>query len=231
MAALTLDFLAGLAHELRTPLGAIGGYAELMELGVHGPVTPAQMDGLQRIRKNQQLMVSLISAFMAYAEVAEGEVQLQREPVALAQAMRDALDGVESRAHEKSIDLVVEHESYAADLRVLGDAGGVETLLAELLRDAVESTGTNGEVRLTVSTSADTVSLEVTSTGEMIPPSAAELAFVPFDRGGKGNRVSAAPHALSLPHARALARAMDGEVAVVPGSFLRSIAVSLPRAI
>jgi signal transduction histidine kinase len=231
MAALTLDFLAGLAHELRTPLGAIGGYAELMELGVHGPVTPAQSDGLQRIRKNQQLMVSLISAFMAYAEVAEGVAQLERAPVAFVQAIRDALDGVELRAHEKSIDLVVECEPYAAELRVLGDADGVATVLSELLLDAVESAGTNGEVRLTLSTAADSVSLEVSSTGDMIPPSAAELAFLPFDRGGKGNRLSAAPHALSLPHARALARAMGGEVAVVSGSFLRSIAVTLPRAL
>ena len=229
MAALTLDFLAGLAHELRTPLGAIGGYAELMELGVHGPVTAAQTDGLQRIRKNQQLMVSLISAFMAYAEVAEGEVALEREPVGVAGAIQVAIDDVATRAHERSIDIVVERGASAEDLVVLGDAEAVETILSELLLDAVESSSTNGEVRVSASTSADSVLLEVSSTGDMIPPSAVELAFVPFDRIGKGNRVSAAPHALSLPRARALARAMGGEVAVVPGSFLRSLSIVLPR--
>lgn len=230
MAALTLDFLAGLAHELRTPLGAIGGYAELMELGVHGPVTAAQTDGLQRIRKNQQLMVALINAFMAYAEAAEGEVALEREPVAVADAIRVAVEDVEARAHEKSIDIVVERGASGADLIVLGDAEAVETILSELLLDAVESSTANGEVRLTASASADSVTLEMSSTGDMIPPSSVELAFVPFDRTGKGNRVSAAPHALSLPHARALARAMGGEVGVVPGSFLRSFSIVLPRA-
>jgi signal transduction histidine kinase len=229
MAALTLDFLAGLAHELRTPLGAIGGYAELMELGVHGPVTAAQADGLQRIRKNQQLMVALISAFMAYAEAAEGEVALEREPVGIADAIGVAIDDVATRAREKSIDIVVERGVSGAELVALGDAEAVETILSELLLDAVESSPANGEVRVAGSTSADSVLLEISSTGDMIPPDAVELAFVPFDRIAKGNRLSAARHALSLPHARALARAMGGDVAVVPGSFLRSLSIVLPR--
>ena len=229
MAALTLDFLAGLAHELRTPLGAIGGYAELMELGVHGPVTPAQADGLQRILKNQQLMVSLINAFMAYAEAADGTVSMERVPVGVAGAISRAIDDVATRALEKSIDLVVERSASSEDLVVLGDVDAVEAIVSELLLDGVESSAPNGEVRISGSISADSVLLEISSSGDMIPPSAVELAFIPFDRVGKGNRVSAAPHALSLPRARALARAMGGEVAVVPGSFLRALSVVLPR--
>lgn len=229
MATLSLDFLAGLAHELRTPLGAIGGYAELLELGVHGPVTLAQADGLRRIRRNQELMVSLISAFMAYAEVAEGDITLRHETVSLASAIRTAVGDIAPRAQEKSIDIVVEPGAADGELVALADHEGVERVLAELLLDAVESSGINGEVRVAAARLAETVSMEITSTGDMIPPSAADLAFVPFDREGRGSRVSASLQALSLPHARALARAMGGDVSVVPGSFLRALAVVLPR--
>src|SRR5215207_7297975 len=103
MSALSIDFLAGLAHELRTPLGAIGGQAELMELGVHGPVTPAQRDALERIRRNQQLMVSLITSFMSYAEVATGSAVLHPEPVRMHAAIDRAVDDNAQRAHARSV--------------------------------------------------------------------------------------------------------------------------------
>ena len=72
----TLSVLEGLAHELRTPLGAIGGYAELLRLGMHGPVTTAQAEVLARITRNQDIMVGIITDFMAYAELDAGAVRL-----------------------------------------------------------------------------------------------------------------------------------------------------------
>ena len=48
------EFLTIMSHELRTPLNAIAGYAELMELGIRGPVTPQQQEDLRRIQASQQ---------------------------------------------------------------------------------------------------------------------------------------------------------------------------------
>lgn len=65
----TLDELALFAHELRTSLTAIGGFKQLLELEVHGPVSPAQASALERIHVNQQNAVMLITQFMQQAEV------------------------------------------------------------------------------------------------------------------------------------------------------------------
>src|SRR5688500_1695710 len=54
-------FLANMSHELRTPLNAIGGYVQLLEMGVHGPVTDAQRDALLRIDRSQRLLLRLIN--------------------------------------------------------------------------------------------------------------------------------------------------------------------------
>lgn len=226
--SLPIEFLAGLAHELRTPLSAIGGYAELMELGVHGPVTPAQVDGLQRIRRNQGLMVSLISAFMTYAEVATGSAILRPESVRLREVVAGALNEVAPRAHARSVRLGAVDLSSMDGLLVRADPDALRTLIDELLLDAVESSTAESDVYVEPERTPETVRLRVVSSGDAIASEAAEAVFMPFDRAGKGSRVSASPHALSLPTARAIARAFGGDVVAVPSPLTRSLVLTLP---
>ena len=68
MKHLTLDEVATFAHDLRTSLAAIGGFVQLLEIGVHGPISPAQARALERIHVNQQQAVLLITEFMHQAE-------------------------------------------------------------------------------------------------------------------------------------------------------------------
>lgn len=68
MEFIAFDEVARLAHALRTPLAAIGGYVQLLELGMHGTVTPAQATALERIRLNQEQTIALIAEFMGRAD-------------------------------------------------------------------------------------------------------------------------------------------------------------------
>jgi len=63
-----------MSHELRTPLNAIDGYAELMELGIRGPISPEQRQDLGRIRKSERHLLGLINGVLNYAQIEAGAV-------------------------------------------------------------------------------------------------------------------------------------------------------------
>lgn len=71
-------FLAMMSHELRTPLNAIGGYTQLLEMGIHGPVTDAQRDALAKIARSQHHLLRLINDVLNLARTAGGGVSILR---------------------------------------------------------------------------------------------------------------------------------------------------------
>jgi signal transduction histidine kinase len=63
------EFLAAMSHELRTPLNAIGGYVQLIDMGIHGPVTTAQHEALERVQRSQQHLLALINDVLNLAKM------------------------------------------------------------------------------------------------------------------------------------------------------------------
>ena len=87
------QFLRMMSHELRTPLNAIGGYVDLLEAGLRGPVTPAQRDDLVRIRSAQSRLLSLINDVLNFAKLEQGPipVEIRTMPVS---GLLDSLEGM-----------------------------------------------------------------------------------------------------------------------------------------
>ena len=82
------QFLTVMSHELRTPLNAIGGYTELLEMGIHGPVSDDQRDSLERIQRNQRHLLSLINQVLDYSKLETGILRYDIGEVVLMQALR-----------------------------------------------------------------------------------------------------------------------------------------------
>jgi signal transduction histidine kinase len=209
------QFLAMMSHELRTPLNAISGYTQLLELGVHGPVTDAQAQALARVRASQQHLLGLINAVLSYATL-EGGRHVADAPVDVdvAAALADAAARVESDA--RAAGHVLEVRPCPGAL-ARADAERLRQILLHLLSNAVRFTAAGGRIVLTCD-GADprggTVRVTVSDTGRGIPADHLERVFEPFVQVGRSYSSVDQGAGLGLAISRDLARGMGGDLTV-----------------
>jgi signal transduction histidine kinase len=223
------DFLAAMSHELRTPLNAIGGYVELLQMGIHGPVSDAQLAALSRVRTNQQHLLRLINDVLAFAKVEAGQLDLDIQPFSAAELLHTILPLVAPQAAAKRIALAV--EDCTPELDVMGDVERVRQILLNLVGNAVKFTPPDGMVALSCRGVGDRAAFSVRDTGPGIPPEQQRSIFDPFVQV---ERRFSNPHegvGLGLAISSDLAAAMDGtlEVESVPGEG-STFTLELPQA-
>jgi signal transduction histidine kinase len=206
------DFLAHMSHELRTPLNAIAGYSELMELGLHGPLTPEQREDLRRIKRSQRHLLSLINDVLNFAKLEAAHVRYSIRAVSI----RDSIAALDALiAPQVAIKrLLYETSEIDPSLYAQGDEEKIQQILLNLLSNAVKFTEPGGRIGVTASRVDDSVRIEVADTGCGIPPDKHEAVFEPFVQL---ERTLASPHqgtGLGLAISRDLARGMHGELTV-----------------
>ena len=210
--------LATLSHEMRTPLNAIAGYTQLLGAGVRGPVTPAQMEDLKRIRQSQLHLTSVVNSVLRQARLGSSEIssEIDNVPVPEVCAAVEAL--VIPQMREKG--LTFSFTSNAPDLFARAEVVKIRQIVLNLLGNAIKFTGEGGHVSLTCDAGerAGTVAVRVADTGMGIAADHLERIFEPFVQ--IGGRVSTDEGVgLGLWISRDLARGMGGDltVASAPG--------------
>jgi PAS domain S-box-containing protein len=222
------EFLAVMSHELRTPLNAIAGYADLLEFGVHGPLTDAQHEAVVRIQRSQRHLLGLIDEVLNYARVESGTVRYSMGPVVLDEVLRttDALILPQMRAKE------IAYQFVGCDRALLAhaDAERVQQILLNLLSNAAKFTERGGSVWVECEASGDRVAVRVCDTGVGIAPEKLGAVFEPFVQ--IDTRLTRAQDGvgLGLAISRDLARGMGGDLAVesTPGVG-STFTLTLPR--
>jgi PAS domain S-box-containing protein len=224
------DFLATMSHELRTPLNAIFGYADLLDMGLHGPVTDAQHEALERIKRNQRALLVLVNDVLNFAKLEAGKLEVTIGDVSVAEVVADVAAVVGPQLQTKG--LTYSCPEIEPDLFVRGERERVEQVLLNLLTNAVKFTARGGEVAITAETDPTVVRLHVRDTGTGIPSERLEAVFDPFvqidrqveDTGERGV-------GLGLAISRNLASAMGGTLSVSSVVGEGSVfTLALPRA-
>jgi PAS domain S-box-containing protein len=223
------EFLAVMSHELRTPLNAIDGYAELLEMGLRGPVTDAQRSDLTRIRRSQRHLLGLINDVLNFARVEAGHVELAITDVPLA----EIVEGLEALVGPQVMERGLTYDCPPADpsLVARADAEKVRQILLNLLSNAVKFTTAGGTVRVTAGAEDGRVRIRVRDTGAGIPADRLDSIFEPFVQLNRNLTSAHQGTGLGLAISRDLARAMGGDLAAESVLGEGSVfTLSLPRA-
>jgi len=197
-------FVAAVTHELRTPLTTFHLYSDL--LGSEGLDEEQRRGYLARLQEQTTRLSRIVESVLTYA-------RLDRRRLAVAPAqVRDIIE----RIHGSQPDSIeIKASSEVLDGRVLCDIDGVERILLNLIDNARKyAPGT--PVSLEIRADARTIAVRVRDRGQGIDAEDARRIFVAFERGEHAGDSDAPGLGLGLSLARELARAMGGDLCLVP---------------
>jgi signal transduction histidine kinase len=209
-------FARGLSHDLKNPLGAIDGHAELLEEGLRGELTAPQQDSVHRIRGLVRALLALIDDVLEIARAEAGQLSISPAPTDMRHLMQEAVEAHRGAAHAAGLQLDL--MSTPVLPLVVTDAGRVRQVLDNLLSNAMKYTPRGGRITVRAMVRAerrlgrgDRVAVDVCDTGPGIPAKDLERIFEEFARLDQGTSGGAG---LGLAIARHIARLLDGDITV-----------------
>lgn len=222
------EFLAAMSHELRTPLNAIGGYTDLLAAEIRGPVNEVQRGDLDRIKRNQHHLLSLINDILNFAKLEAGRVQFDPTDVSMNEMLGELEALVAPQLELKKLN----YEYLCCDPKYTAytDPERLQQILLNLLSNAIKFTPPGGKVTVRCGINRDRMKVRVTDTGVGIPRDKLDQIFEPFVQLARGQTADVVGTGLGLSISRDLARAMGAELTVkskvdVGSTFI----LSLPR--
>lgn len=204
------DFLSRMSHDLRTPLNAVLGFAQLLAADT---LTEEQEDSVRQIRRGGEHLLDLINEVLDIARIEAGQLSLSPEPVEVREIVGHAVALVAPLARQRQIAVVTE-DSPLSLLSVVADRQRLNQILLNLLSNAVKYNRESGSVIVGFErVSSSVLRIKVSDTGAGIPPQKLRLLFRPFERlGAESTAIEGTGLGLTL--SRGLAEAMGGTIGV-----------------
>jgi signal transduction histidine kinase len=206
------EFLAAMSHELRTPLNAIGGYADLLVGEIRGPINDVQRGDLERIKRSQHHLLSLINDILNFAKLEAGRVQFDPTDVSMNETLGELESLVAPQLQQKQLNY--EYNCCDPLYTAYTDPDRLQQILLNLLSNAIKFTPPGGKIRVDCAPTKDRMRVKVTDSGIGIPPDKLEQIFEPFIQLARGQTAGAVGTGLGLSISRDLARAMGAELTV-----------------
>jgi signal transduction histidine kinase len=222
------EFLAVMSHELRTPLNAIAGYAELLEIGIHGPLNESQREAIARIQRSERHLLGLINDVLNFAKIDAGHVEIEVGPVPVHETLAALEPLVAPQVRAKRLEY--RYEPCTTDITMEADPEKIRQILLNLLSNAIKFTEPGGRLGVSCTLEPSVVRLHVRDSGGGIPDDKLDRIFEPFVQLQPGRTRNHEGTGLGLAISRDLARAMHGEISVESVVGVGStFTVALPR--
>jgi len=178
------DFLANMSHELRTPLNAIIGFSQVLSEEMVGAVNEKQSEYLDDILSSSNHLLALINDVLDLSKVEAGQVELEKEPFSLREALERGVVVVRERASDDGVSVALDADPDA-DV-VEGDERRIQQVIFNLLSNAVKFTPAGGAVDVTSARVNGEVRVSVADTGPGIASEDQERIFEEFQQAESG---------------------------------------------
>ena len=224
-------FVSSMSYELRVPLTSIAGFAEMLSGGYAGELPPAARDYVEAISASAQRLSTLIGDALDLTQSEAGALPLEREPVDLAELVREAARFAAEPANAAGLTIAI--DAGTTGTTVMGDPRRLRQVMDHVLRNAVAYTPAGGRIFVRSRRTGDHAEVAIVDNGHGMP---AEKVSRIFDRltresagdvGGQGRPGGG----LGLPLSRQLIEAHGGEIRI-ESEIGRgtSVVISLPLA-
>ena len=222
-------FLANMSHELRTPLNAILGFSEMIAREMLGPLRPPRYrEYADDINRSASHLLEIIDDLLSLTRIEAGKLQIDEEPVDLADVWRFALGMLREKIAQARLN-VAQH--FPAGLpRLRGDNRAMRQVAINLLSNAIKFTPTGGAVMVVAGLTDAALVITVTDTGIGLSPQEIERVFTPYVQVGNPMVRRDDGVGLGLALVRTLVELHDGraEIESKPGEGTRVI-LTFPR--
>lgn len=202
-------FLAMLSHELRTPLTPVLATLNLWEASEDVPA--AMKSDVQMLRRSVELEARIIDDLLDLTRIAKGMLTFTMEAVDVHETIQFLVDMCHTEFQGKRLNLSVKLDAQQPFVRP--DAGRLQQILWNVIKNAAKFTSAGGEVRIaTHNDDAENIVITVVDTGIGMPEETMSRLFKPFEQGDKAISRRLGGLGLGLAISSQLARQLGGRV-------------------
>ncbi|MCA1900179.1 MAG: PAS domain-containing protein [Chloroflexi bacterium] len=205
------QLLANLGHDLRSPLGAIIGYAEMLKDGSFGPMSENQVKAASEILDGANQLLSFINNLVGQAQIDTGKIVLREYPFNVDEVVGPLLSTLNFHANKKGLALI-EYIDPALPQRLVGDQFWLRQIVMNLVHNAVKFTEKGSVTVRFIKRDRHFWAIQVVDTGIGIPPEAQRRVFEAFEQVNSVESASQGGFGLGLSIVAKLTSIMNGRI-------------------
>lgn len=174
------QFVNAVSHDLRVPLTSVMGYAEFLEDGIGGVLTPQQEVFVDQIQKNALRLARLVDDLLDFARMEAGTLKLNLEEVDLSMRVADVAESLKPQIERSGIAFAL--ELPPEPLVTCLDVPRIERVFFNLISNAMKFTPVGGAIRVSLASTPDGIRAEIRDTGTGIAAEDLHKLFRPFSQ-------------------------------------------------